>query len=336
MYFRSLIPPKRGISLVEMVVILAIIAVLAGVLFVSILHTRAASRSLACSNNLRQVGAAMASYESTYRVFPPACDLKGFSLQVSLLPLLERADAYASFRAFSYDNEGSIEEMRKLPRSHGLSVYRCPDSAIGPFRREASTADDDPINSVLGKSELDFTSYLACFGSKTALPDIEYAGICSILPLRPRTRVAEVRNGLSQTLAVCEGAGFDLARLENILDEQFTGYAKGIVYQTAKRYHDPDELANDCWHGVGTTAVPKVVGYEWVRAGSDNNFSTWLPPNSRSCLNQRGPRRAPISASSHHGSFVNACYGDGSVRKIDDSIESTVWQNMGRISQQAD
>ncbi len=185
---------------------------------------------------------------------------------------------------------------------------------------------------MLGQSNLDFTSYLACIGSKTALPDIEFAGICSILPLRQRTRAAEVRNGLSQTMAVSEGAGFDLSRLQNILDDNFNEYAKGLVYQTAKRYSDPDEIANDCWRGIGTTAVPKVVGFGWVRASTDNYFSTWLPPNSRSCLNQRGPKRAPISPSSHHGNYVNACFADGSVRRIYDSIDWAVWQSMGQLS----
>jgi prepilin-type N-terminal cleavage/methylation domain-containing protein/prepilin-type processing-associated H-X9-DG protein len=325
---------KLGLSLVEMVVVLAIMAVLAGLLSMAILRSRAASRSVVCSNNLRQIGVAFMSYESAYRVFPPSCDAKGFSFHVNILPQFNRSDIHWPFRDFSYDNEGWVQESWKLPRSHGLSVYRCPDSSIMPFQRDRAdnASEEIDFSAKLGEVELDFTSYLACMGSKTALPDVEYTGIFALVPNRERVRAAEVRNGLSQTLAVSEGAGFDLARLENILDENLTGFSKGIVYRTEKRYTDPDELANDCSLGIGTTAVPMVVGYGWAKAATDNVFTTWLPPNSRSCLNKGSPQRAPISASSHHGSYVNACFGDGSVRPIGDTVDLTVWQGMGRIS----
>ena len=325
---------RRGLSLVEILVVLAIVAVLAGLLSIAILRSRAASRSAVCANNLRQIGVAFISYEAAHRVFPPSCDPKNFSFHVQILPQFERSDIHLPFQSFSYDKEGWIQEMRKLPLSHGLSVYRCPDSSVMPYQRDRM--EGDPVEydfaAKLGEYELDFTSYLACIGSKTALRDVSLTGLFALVPSRARVRAAEVKRGLSNTLAVSEGAGFDLVRLGNLYDERLTDFAKGIIYRTEKRYDNPDELAKDCSLGIGTTAMPLVVGYGWSNSGTDNMFTTWLPPNSRSCLNKGSPQGAPISASSHHGRYVNACFGDGSVRQMSDDVDVNAWEAMGRIS----
>ena len=40
-------------------------------------------------------------------------------------------------------------------------------------------------------------------------------------------------------------------------------------------------------------------------------------------------RRAHIGASSYHSGGVNACYADGSVKFVRDTIDFTTWQNTG-------
>lgn len=324
---------RVGVTLIELIVVISIIGVIAAILLMAVLQTRAGSRNITCGNNLRQIGIAMSAYESAHRAFPPAADKVGFTLHVSLLPFFEREALSVPFRSFRYDSEGWVELFGALPKSHGLSTYRCPDSAILPYLNDNPTHQgDDKGVFTPGVSELDFTSYLACIGAKTAYPDIEHAGICSIIGLRERTRASEVLNGLSNTVSVSEGAGFDPVRLDAAWKEKYSGYAKGLVYQTPSRYADYDQLASDCWNGIGTTATPTSVGFYWVNFGTENFFCTWLPPNSRSCTNQRFYKRSPISPSSYHGSFVNACFADGSVRQIDDDIDWIVWQGMGRIS----
>lgn len=58
----SLRTPAAGFSLVELLVVLAVVAVLAGLLLPAVDQVRTAVRSASCQNNLRQVGMAAIAY----------------------------------------------------------------------------------------------------------------------------------------------------------------------------------------------------------------------------------------------------------------------------------
>jgi prepilin-type N-terminal cleavage/methylation domain-containing protein len=62
-----------GFSLIEVIVVIAIIAILIGLLLPTLQGARAASKSIACQSNMRQIGVAMAAYaaENAGWLFPP-------------------------------------------------------------------------------------------------------------------------------------------------------------------------------------------------------------------------------------------------------------------------
>ena len=78
---------SRAFSLIEVIVVIAIIVILLGLLLPTLHGTRAASKSIACQSNMRQIGVAMAAYaaENHGWLFPP--DAGNFN---TLAPVGER------------------------------------------------------------------------------------------------------------------------------------------------------------------------------------------------------------------------------------------------------
>lgn len=63
---------KSGFTLIEMLVVIAIISILAAMMSPSLMKALGAARLVACTNNLKQVGTAMSIYAGDYVFYPAA------------------------------------------------------------------------------------------------------------------------------------------------------------------------------------------------------------------------------------------------------------------------
>ncbi|WP_010587604.1 DUF1559 family PulG-like putative transporter [Schlesneria paludicola] len=119
---------RPGLTLVEFVVVMAIIAVLVALLLPSVSRSREAARRTQCKNNLKQMGLAIQNYHETHNSFPagyvlpPEGPYAGWGWGVSLLPNLDQRTLYEQIQF----QGGLQQEYNKLEKNRLLAVFRCP------------------------------------------------------------------------------------------------------------------------------------------------------------------------------------------------------------------
>jgi type II secretion system protein G len=74
--------PERGFTLIELMIVVAIIAILAGILIPNFVNARAQAQTAACESNMRAIATALELYYADNQVYPTAA---GAAVQPSLM-----------------------------------------------------------------------------------------------------------------------------------------------------------------------------------------------------------------------------------------------------------
>jgi prepilin-type N-terminal cleavage/methylation domain-containing protein len=121
---------RSGLTLVEVLVVVAIIGMLVALLLPAVQAAREAARRMQCGNNLKQIGFAIHNYADVHHRFPPGnvsmgpcCNTPSLSVwSVSILPYVEHGAL-----ADKYDPQLPLEDPGHSElRTQNLSLYRCP------------------------------------------------------------------------------------------------------------------------------------------------------------------------------------------------------------------
>ncbi len=183
---------RSAFSLIELIVVIAIIATLIGLLLPAVQKVREAAARARCQGNLRQIGLAFHNYHDTVGRFPPGVSKELFNgdypymgWQTFILPYVEQEALWrGAVAAFS-----QTKLFHLAPPHFGLStlmpLYSCPS--------DSQTAT---VQSYLGV-QVAQTDYVGNEGRNERAND-------GILFVDSRIRLTQIRDGTSQTLLVGE------------------------------------------------------------------------------------------------------------------------------------
>ena len=122
---------NRAFTIVELLVVIATIALLVALLLPAVNTAREAARRASCKSNIRQIAIALNSYEAAYAKFPPffvsregnamriADGDKGPNWLVLLLPYVEENGLYEQWNQ-------KIPAVQNPGASAEISIYKCP------------------------------------------------------------------------------------------------------------------------------------------------------------------------------------------------------------------
>jgi prepilin-type N-terminal cleavage/methylation domain-containing protein/prepilin-type processing-associated H-X9-DG protein len=251
--------PRRGLTLVEVLVVLAIIGILFGLLLAAVQKARSANQRASCANNMRQIGIALHHYHDTARAFPPGVyhpalrpgitPLYGpdddpyplMTWQTRLLPYLEQDGLWASTQEAYAQDRYALEDPPHIGMTTFLPIFLCP--ADSRRTQPGKSLDESPAP----------TSYLGVEGVSHLRSD-------GMLYLDSRIRMAQVTDGASNTLLVGErppslnaaygrwyGGWGNWGTADNILGVQETEMATLLPTCPDGPYQfSPDRLKNPC------------------------------------------------------------------------------------------
>jgi type II secretory pathway pseudopilin PulG len=139
---------RRGFTLFQLLVLIAVLAILAGLLLPAVQKVRQAAARTTSINNLKQIGIAVHAYHDVYNKLPSGRDANGFSAAAHVLPFLEQQDVY---RMIDF-KKAVDDEANAKARKAVIKTLLSPQDGVMTVRTDAGA-----------------TNYLFCAGSQPAL-----------------------------------------------------------------------------------------------------------------------------------------------------------------------
>jgi prepilin-type N-terminal cleavage/methylation domain-containing protein len=187
----------RGFTLVELLVVIAVIGILIGLLLPAIQASREAARRMQCTSNMRQIGLATLNYETVFKHFPkPYVTVPAnHSMFTLILQYMENGGTFKMIDLKKNWNDAA----NKPGIDTDISTFVCPTAPSGrhyindygpclTFSTASGNALDNLLKARAIKTRSNYDGLLAVY-------DREYV------------RIKEVRDGLSHTIMLVEDGG---------------------------------------------------------------------------------------------------------------------------------
>lgn len=303
---------RRGYTLIELLMVVAIIGLLISLILPAVTDSREAARRATCANNLRQIGLGLHQFETSH----------------GKLPGLWSGSVYQGRERtyWSYSPSGLIAStIGGENLTNDLADFRQPIDEIDTDWNRAPVPAPPTLHcpsDALASGRA--TSYRFSLGVIPSWPEDPGGAFAR----RTGLRLSAIRDGLSNTafaserLVSLDGGGRpDLERdLLALPREGMTDTATDCVRANLEGRSGVD----DPWSTAGS-------GLSWLSGSRLHaSISFLFPPNSawKDCVRLEYSNGALTTARSGHASGVNVLFGDGRVGFISDSIDLATWRGL--------
>ena len=327
---------RSGFTLVELLVVIAIIGLLVALLLPAVQQAREAGRRVQCTNNLKQIGIALANHIDVHGRFPVQIMMPyaqagndpltggaqnpfGPNWVVFLLPFLEQQKAFEDADPASYPGTNNLADLssydlswRKV-RSLNLPGFRCPtdSGSEAPFNDpngnppEANWARGNYASSS-GSADIDHH-----IKGDNGVPNPPYPNQLSkgpVMAIDFGARPKDIVDGLAFTFAVHEvRVGVSPADRRGVWAMGFPGASVVCAGR------DSNPTPNN--HLDNADEIQGCDNFWYAGIGSKDQMGcrtgdTW---------------GMAAQARSRHPGGVNACFCDGHVQFIADTITQRTW-----------
>lgn len=327
--------PRHGMTLVELLVVVAIIALLIGLLLVGVQAVREAARRTQCQNNVKQVAMATQSFNALNNHFPmgehnSSGAYRFYDWMTHILPFVgqetihskivfqyypgrpaniagyaARDQSYASVAFYNIPNiQNNVLQSTHIP------VYACPSMPDMPMLVHCCAALPWPA---LGADDRAGVSYSAISTHVWNSDQDVRPNASGLIFTNSRTRVDDVVDGLSNTLLMAEVyENYDDIKKERYWNQIASG--DGIT-STGEQYCPRGR----CNLGPGWSFGAHTTTFHGInkRVKFDAANSAWVSLGNFGTIN-----------SFHRGGAVFGM-ADGAVRFISDTIPTNVLQTLG-------
>jgi prepilin-type N-terminal cleavage/methylation domain-containing protein/prepilin-type processing-associated H-X9-DG protein len=309
---------RRGFTLIELLVVISILALLIALLMPAVQSAREAARRLGCQNNLKQLGLALANYETTHRVNPfgvggggPPGYVPRWSPHSQVLPDLEQSALFNSlnFSGLPWTFQSDFSPPNVTALSVQIAGFLCP-------------SDPDQIGDALGHNSYRASAGTMPYDLRDDSPD-KTGRNTGMFWYQSSIGPVAIRDGTSQT-AMCSERCLGVPTKPDVLADYFVTAPSIPACGRATPGLTPEYVNSVQWSGG-----------RWGDGGMFyTRYHSILTPNQPSCNfgSDDWNGQLIVTATSRHPGGVNLMFADGSVRFVKNTINTGVWQALGTIA----
>lgn len=192
-------PSRSAFTLLELLIVIAIIAILIGLLVPAVQKAREASSRTQCINNLKQIGLAIHSFNDQYKKVPPTRIADQYATWfVLMLPFLDQGPLYSQ-----WDLMRTYQDQPTFPVTAQMAVYLCPGRRgppqIGQIAEDMPSAKKGTLGDYAAAASDNNVDY-STLNARGAMVIGYWVGN----QWESRVRFAQITDGVSNTIFIGE------------------------------------------------------------------------------------------------------------------------------------